>query len=841
MIDFSKKLGAKPKEKKISPIEIYSGLDRKTDAGPLRPTQERVLKEWDANRRKDKNLIVKLNTGEGKTLIGLLMLQSLLNENAEPCLYLCPNDYLVEQTCKEAEKFGISVCQFSSTERSVVPVDFLNGKKILVTTVQKVFNGKTVFGINANYIKIGSVVLDDSHACIDSIKTSFSICVKNDNELYGELLDLFYDDLKKQAQGTLIDIENGASELLQIPYWAWLKKSGEVAQLLGSKTEDRSVIFAWPLLKDNLENCQAFITGTRIEITPIYCPIEKFGSFTNASYRILMSATTQDDSFFIKGFGFEEKDVMNPLTDREQRWSGEKMILFPSLIDENMSRLSMIKLFAHERIPIPRFAIVPSFYMTQDYIHEGCVIANKANLRDIIENIRRGERNKLKVLVNRYDGVNLPDNDCRILIVDSLPIWDNLADRYEMECREGSEITVLKQVQKIEQGLGRSVRGEKDYSVIVVIGSDLVNFMMNHHTASYFSPQTRKQIEIANDLVESLKQDLEASGDSRKSFIELINQSLKRDPDWKAYYQQEMNNMSYADENKHVYSIMQKERAYEYAAYNRNYEKACRIVREVISLCADNSQEQAWYKQILARYKFFISEIDSIHIQKTAFENNCRLLYPQNGIDYKKMEFKSGEQLANIQCWLKKFNGYKEMRIKSMAVLDNLSFGRASNLFEEALREVGEMLGFKSQRPDNEYKVGPDNLWCGVHNQYLFFECKNEVKEDRNTIKKSEAGQMENHCAWFEEKYGDAEVCRIFIAPTNVLDHKANLTHKIVVMTPKLLGEFKAHIDKYLMEFKDYSMSDIDKELIQEALETHFLTIDNIKKDYVMKVVKEKK
>lgn len=83
MIDFSKKLGAKPKEKKINPIEIYSSLDRKTDAGPLRPTQDRVLQDWDANRRKDRNLIVKLHTGEGKTLIGLLMLQSLLNENGE--------------------------------------------------------------------------------------------------------------------------------------------------------------------------------------------------------------------------------------------------------------------------------------------------------------------------------------------------------------------------------------------------------------------------------------------------------------------------------------------------------------------------------------------------------------------------------------------------------------------------------------------------------------------------------------------------------------------------------------------------------------------------------------
>lgn len=44
------------------------------------------------------------------------------------------------------------------------------------------------------------MVLDDSHACIDSIKTSFSICVKNDNELYGELLDLFYDDLKNRLK-----------------------------------------------------------------------------------------------------------------------------------------------------------------------------------------------------------------------------------------------------------------------------------------------------------------------------------------------------------------------------------------------------------------------------------------------------------------------------------------------------------------------------------------------------------------------------------------------------------------------------------------------------------------
>ena len=470
MIDFSKKIGTKPKVKQVNPIEIYNSLDRKTDAGPLRPVQERVLKEWDSNRRDDRNLIVKLHTGEGKTLIGLLMLQSLLNEKGEPCLYLCPNDYLVGQTCLEAEKFGINVCRFSDFVKNIIPVDFLNGKKILVTTVQKMFNGKTVFGLNAHFTKIGSVLLDDSHACIESIKSSFSIRIKSDNDLYDNLLNLFYDDLKEQGAGTLLDIENGSSELLQVPYWAWLKKMREVTKLLGAQTVDKSILFAWPLLKDNLDDCQMFITGKGIEISPIFCPIEKFGSFSNASHRILMSATTQDDSFFIKGFDFKEEDVKTPLTDHIQKWSGEKMILFPSLMDEKMSRLEMINLFVDQKISISRFALVPSFYLAQDYSRVGGVVANRANLNDIIENIRNGHKSDLNVLVNRYDGINLPDADCRILIIDSLPICDNLSDRYEMNCREDSEVTILKQVQKIEQGLGRSVRGEKDYSVIIVIG-----------------------------------------------------------------------------------------------------------------------------------------------------------------------------------------------------------------------------------------------------------------------------------------------------------------------------------------------------------------------------------
>ena len=83
------------------------------------------------------------------------------------------------------------------------------------------------------------------------------------------------------------------------------------------------------MIKDNISNCFAFISGYHLEISPIRIPMYKFGSYYNANQRILMSATTQDDSFFIKGLGFGTKDILSPLTNKELHWSGEKLIIIP--------------------------------------------------------------------------------------------------------------------------------------------------------------------------------------------------------------------------------------------------------------------------------------------------------------------------------------------------------------------------------------------------------------------------------------------------------------------------------------------------------------------------------
>lgn len=78
---------------------------------------------------------MKLHTDRGKTLIGLLILQSYLNELEEPVVCLWPNNYLIQQICEKAKSFGINF----TTADDNLPDDFREGRKILIELMH-IFN-----------------------------------------------------------------------------------------------------------------------------------------------------------------------------------------------------------------------------------------------------------------------------------------------------------------------------------------------------------------------------------------------------------------------------------------------------------------------------------------------------------------------------------------------------------------------------------------------------------------------------------------------------------------------------------------------------------------------------
>jgi replicative superfamily II helicase len=249
MVDFKKRLANKKTGKEADPIKLYDTLDRAVDKGPLRPSQLAVLKEWHTSHQGTRDVIVKLHTGQGKTLIGLLILQSRLNAGLGPAVYLCPNNFLIEQTSEQAKQFGISIC-LADPE---LPEAFLNSEKILVTTVQKLFNGLTKFGLHRRSITVGSLLMDDAHACADAIRDACKIRIPNDEQAYASLKALFASELEQQGVGTYADIGNDKRDaLLPVPYWAWMQHETEVAGILSANSERPFVKFAWPLIKDIL-------------------------------------------------------------------------------------------------------------------------------------------------------------------------------------------------------------------------------------------------------------------------------------------------------------------------------------------------------------------------------------------------------------------------------------------------------------------------------------------------------------------------------------------------------------------------------------------------------------
>ena len=749
MIDFTKKLGTKEVSKKINPIEIYDTLDRRSETGPLRPAQRSILEKWYQDSTDKRDLVIKLHTGEGKTLIGLLILQSKLNKGEGPCLYICPNIYLVQQVCEEAQKFGINYCVIPNSNE--IPDDFLSGKKILITHAHKVFNGMSVFGLNNQYTKVGTVILDDSHACIDVIKDAFSIQIeKTKNErLYNSILSLFEDDLRDQGEGSFIDIQTeNYDTLMAVPYWSWYDKKTEVLKLLSSNLEDAQVKYTWPLLKDSIDNYSCYITGNKIELCPYRTDIDVFSSFSKSKNRILMSATTQEDSFFVKGLDFSVEAVEMPLKNDQQKWSGEKMIILPSLIDDECDRDLIVTKFS--QMKTQRFgivAIVPSTKKAAQYQNLGATVANKKDIFDQIKKLKKGEFENVVVINNRYDGIDLPDESCRVLIIDSMPYFEDLSDRYEERCRPNSEVINKKLAQKIEQGIGRGVRGEKDYCALLIIGADIIKFMRSVATNKYFSAQTKKQIELGLSIAEMAREDQEENVEPIKIVVSLIKQSLNRDEGWKAYYTSEMDGIQEIPIDKTIYEKLSLERKIEQLYYNGEVIKACDAMQKFIDESCDDPLEKGWYLQQLARYTYIYQKDHSNTLQKAAFKMNKQLLKPKEGIEYTKVSYINENRLNRIKTFINKFKDFDELQLEVNAILDNLSFGIESDKFEEALQSVGEFLGFISQRPDKEIRKGPDNLWCGVDDQYLIFECKNEVDDNRGEINKHEAGQMNSHCA----------------------------------------------------------------------------------------------
>ena len=782
-----------------------------------------------------RDIIVKLHTGQGKTLIGLLMLQARLNAGKGPALYLCPDNYLIAQTCDQAKQFGIATC----TADGELPDEFINGNKILVASVQKLFNGITKFGLHKQSVGIETFLMDDAHACTDRIREQCRIRIPSEEPAYNALKTLFADELERQGLGTYADISNGKRDaLLPIPYWAWAFRESEVAGILSGQADRDSIKFAWPLLKDMLAHCQGVISGTAIEIEPYVAPLSAFGSYWKAGHRVFMSATVTDDAFLVKGLQLTPETIIKPLSYPKETWSGEKMVLLPSLINEELDRERMVQGFAtpNKKRRSGVVALVPSFNRSRDWEAYGSVVAKKETVSGIIDDLKKGEVEKTVVLVNRYDGIDLPDDSCRILVFDSKPYSESLSDLYQEFCRPNSEATLMRTIRTVEQGMGRSVRGEKDYCVIVVLGTDIVRLVRDKESRKYLSSQMATQIELGLEIADLARQDIENGEKAINAFNSLMRQCLSRDADWKAFYVERMGKVRPKGANEQVLRLYAAELEAEESFRSGDYGTASEKLQELLDTGAVNADDKGWYLQEMARYHYRSNRPESERLQVAAHKSNRFLLKPASGVTVAKLTILSQGRVERIAKWVSSFGSYSDLDVSVSDILGRLVFGVKADKFEAALDELSRALGFAGERPDKEWKEGPDNLWALDATQYLLWECKNEVEITRAEINKHEAEQMNRSSAWFEKHYPGMNVKRIIVHPSHKVQSAAAFTHDVEAMREGELKHFVKSAREFFKSFESLNFKDLSTAHIQKMVNAHKLAVPELLSLYTKKL-----
>lgn len=775
-------------DKILPPDEIFKVLPEKNSKYDyLRSVQEQVLKQWYLNKDHGETLI-KMNTGSGKTLVALLILQSCLNEGIYPAVYIVPDSFLISQVINEANDLGINITDDADD------FNFRRGRAILVANIQRLVNGKSVFGMRDDYtrnVPIGSIIIDDVHACIETVDQQFTIMIKSGDVKYDKLLNLFGDDLNYQSSSIYLDILEGVpNKSMLVPYWAWMDKHDKILKILHEGADEDEIIFKLPLIQDYLKLCNCVVSSSKIEISPTVVPINKIVNFINAKRKIFMSATLDDNSPLVSHFDVSPENI-NIITPETADDLGARMILIPQVINPEINDED-IKYLLHELSNTSNVVvIVPSVWRTEFWRDVADAIYDASTIEEGVANLKSGHVG-LVVLMNRYDGIDLPDDACRVLVIDNLPKAKKEYDKIESTAIFDGSSLIRKQIQKIEQGMGRGIRSNNDYCAVLLMGSGLINTLYCNGALEYFSNSTKIQLEISNQVSDQIQ-----SGDL--SYInEILHLSINRDKQWMELCKKSLLRVTYRKDSN-IDLIIKAYREAFHRFKSGHYEAAANLINELSNM-QNNQRLKGWLMQQSSLYLNLIDPIRAQERQKSAVSSNYSLLKPIEGIQYQKNLKKYESQAQNFIDNMKQ-KGYDSNKfvLSSKAILGQLKFEpETSNEFENAIKELAFHLGVIGSRPEQEAGKGPDDLWNFGHANYFVIECKNGVTNEM--ISKHDCNQLNGSIEWFENQYGDkTEMTPIMIHLGDNFNFEASPNKNIRIISKEDLDLLKINFNKFVV------------------------------------------
>ncbi|RUT84546.1 MULTISPECIES: DEAD/DEAH box helicase [unclassified Mesorhizobium] len=770
------KLGATSSISLDSPERMFLDFSDRAFKGLL-THQGHVLAEYQAKALSTSNVAIKLPTGSGKTLVGILIAEWRRRQMQERVVYVCPTRQLVHQVVEEARtKYGMrdAVAAFVGRKADYNPADkgrFQSGDVIAVTTYGGLFNARTFFD------EPHCLIFDDAHAAENYMAQHWTLQINriSHSALFSVLASILGSVVSPLDAKRLRDDAQSAWDISwvdMIPTELVASIEPQLLAALDEHLEDDDLRWRWREIRDHLGACRLYISTGEIMFRPLIPPTLRYAPFAGAKQRIFMSATLGEGGDLERVTGVPRIQRLSVSDDFNAQGVGRRFFILPgrALADDEQHALQCAAIQEAQKAVV----LVPDFKTARIVEEEvASTIQYPVYSASQIEESKQAfvqEPQGVAVLANRYDGIDFPDEQCRLLIMRGLPAAANLQERFLVSRMSAGLLLADRVRTRVVQAVGRCTRSATDYSAVILLGEDLHTYISKRETRSALHPELQAELTFG----------IEQSGTSEE-MLDNLRLFYARGEEWRSAENEIRRLRGLATQTslpalEQLREAADHEVSYQYAMWDRNPASALEQARHVLTLLQDGG-----LKGYRALWNYLAGDAASQSTRAGAGD--------LSGVarEYYTIAAKASSGIA----WLRQLAGLREaqlvedskpgisaaplierleLRFADLGTRHDEKFAKVERLilqgigqdafapFENAQMEFGLLLGFDAGNEETE--GAPDPWWVADESFAIVFEDFTEAQPN-TLLPVNKARQVASHPTWLRQRLGLGDQAKV--------------------------------------------------------------------------------
>ena len=341
-----------------------------------------------------------------------------------------------------------------------------------------------------------------------------------------------------------------------------------------------------------------------------------------------------------------------------------------------------------------------------------------------------------------------------------------------------------------------------DHGVILLTGKSLVDWLLVPRNRSLLPKFLQRQIEIGEGISRRAQ--------DTARLIQFSNACLSRDAEWVNFYTRSMRELpaetDTIDMDK-ACKIALGEARFGERFWNRDFVRASEALNAVLRDAFEFSEYTgAW----LSLWLGFALEMDGNWDDASYFYRKAHWAQSNITLPMSSSQPTSPTPKQVVRAAGQMQVGYGNsinVQIPRTIIQDLAALAGSGSpaQIEESLRYLGQYLGLKSTRPDNEFGTGPDVLWIGEDGLAVCMEVKT-CKQSTSLYRKDEVGQLHNHIQWVMDNEDTSEIVPIFVGPLVTATSNASPSPNMNVIELRHFQELGQRVLRALQDVADSAM-----------------------------------